>query len=142
MLATQVPTRGERLNNPGNVVKGTVHWLGISPDFDQPDPRFAHFEAPTFGIRAICKILISYSRLDGCKTLAAMITRWAPQDENDTEAYIADVEAQSGIAADQVVDVTKADDLAAVATAIIHHENGRCIYDGATINRAVQMALT
>lgn len=141
MLDTQ--TRGERNRNPGNVVyQEKIRWLGQVPDFERTDAKFSQFDSDVLGIRALCKILINYQKLDGCKTLADMIHRWAPPTENDTAAYVADVEQRTGLAADGPVDTTKASQVAAVARAIIIHENGRCDYDPALINRAANMALT
>lgn len=136
-------TRGEANHNPGNIILdvGTT-WLGQVPRLDQTDPHFCQFDSDVHGIRALCRILVSYQRLDGCKTLADVIRRWAPPSENNTDAYLADVSQRTGLAADQPIDFTSASELATVARAIIIHENGRCVYDADLINRAANMALT
>lgn len=134
-------TRGERNCNPGNVIRDTTHWLGMLPEIDQADRRFCRFSAPVYGIRALCRILLSYQRIDRCRTLAEVIQRYAPKSENDTAAYLADVVARTGIAADAPLDLEQKRELAAVARAIILHENGRCRYDAATIDKGAALAL-
>lgn len=132
-------TRGERQNDPGNIDRTSIAWLGMSSD--QTDPRFVGFTDPIYGIRAIGKILLSYQRIHGCGTIAKLISRWAPQSENNTKAYIAAVSLQSGINPDQPVDLTDLATLAKIITAIIHHENGEVIYSADLIAQAAGMAL-
>lgn len=135
-------TRGERNRNPGNVLyREEIRWLGQVPDFDRTDARFAQFDTDVYGIRALCRILVNYQKLDACKTLGDMVSRWAPPAENDTAAYIADVERRTGLAADGPVDLTRVSELATIARALITHENGRCNYNADTLNRAATMAL-
>jgi|SRR6185312_5952948 len=135
-------TRGEQNNNPGNIVRDTTMWLGMLKEVEHTDPHFCQFDSAVHGIRALCRILITYQRLDGCKTLADVIRRWAPPSENDTDSYLKDVSERTALAPDQPIDFTSASELATVARAIIIHENGRCIYDADLINRAANMALT
>jgi hypothetical protein len=132
-------TRGERQNDPGNIDRTSIAWLGMARD--QTDPRFVGFTEPIYGIRAIGKILLSYQRIHGCGTIAKLISRWAPQSENNTKAYIAAVSLESGINPDQPIDLTDAATLAKIITAIIHHENGEVIYSADLIAQAAGMAL-
>ena len=59
--------------------------------------RFCRFETPAYGIRAMCRLFITYqdARLakDGSRidTVAEIIERYAPSTENDTLAYIKSV---------------------------------------------------
>jgi hypothetical protein len=133
--------RGERLNNPGDIERSQIAWLGQVPDSQAVDPRFCQFDIPLHGIRALCRVLVSYQRLDGAKTLAQMVQRFAPPAENDTGAYLAGVAQQLGIAADATPDLGNANELAQVARAFILQEQGRCIYDGDLIAQAAAMAL-
>lgn len=141
---TDVPTRGERNNNPGNIVfVPTITWVGqLGLEADGPPgeaPRFIRFDCPENGIRAIAKILEAYHR-EGFDTIRKMIDRWAPPTENDTAAYIEDVAATLG---DDPDAPSLLDDLAleTLVEAIIHHENGRCIYAGAAVTEGVRRAL-
>jgi hypothetical protein len=135
------PTRGERDNDPGNLRRDTTPWLGLVPLSDCVEKAFCTFDTPVNGIRALCRVLLSYQRLDGCRTLAHVIERYAPKTENDTDAYLADVVARTGIGAGEAIDLEHPGELANVARAIIVHENGRCIYDPDTIGKAVGLAL-
>jgi hypothetical protein len=134
-------TRGERNSNPGDLERGKIAWLGQVPDAQATDARFCQFDSDLHGIRALCRVLLNYQRLDGAKTLAQMVERFAPPSENDTGAYLADVAGYLGIAPDAVPDLTSANELAQVARAFILQEQGRCIYDGALIAQAAAMAL-
>jgi hypothetical protein len=135
------PTRGERDNDPGNLRRDATPWLGLVPLSRCLEKVFCTFDTPVHGIRALCKVLLTYQRSDGCCTLAQVVSRYAPTAENDTHAYLADVAARMAIGAGDRIDLEDAVTLANVARAIIVHENGRCIYDAKTINAAVKLAL-
>lgn len=131
-------TAGERNANPGNIVFDPRNdWMGQCGQ----NGRFAVFESPLYGIRALAKILRRYQAADGCGTVAALIRRWAPPVENRTAAYIADVSRRLACTPDAALDLRTPETLAAVAKAIIIHENGRCLYDDALIREAVALAL-
>ena len=81
-------------------------------------------------------ILKNYRRY-GVVSIEQIIARWAPANENDTEAYIASVERTVGLPRNQVLMDA---DLPALVAAIIKHENGVQPYDIATIERGVSLA--
>ena len=135
------PTRGERNNNPGDIERSNIVWLGQLPDSQATDPRFCQFDTPLHGIRALCRVLLNYQRLDGVKTLEQMVERFAPPNENDTAAYLADVAGYLGIAPDAAPALTNTNELAQVARAFILQEQGRCVYSGDLIAQAAAMAL-
>lgn len=147
-----VPTRGERNNNPGNIVYDPhTDWQGqlgierLTPEeiAAGETPRFARFDAPAHGIRAIAKVLRSYFEKDGVTTLRAAIERWAPTTENNTDAYVAAVASECGIDPDEPFNEghgPDTGDFAELVRAIIHHENGRVIYSTDTIADAVAAA--
>ena len=135
------PTRGEANNNPGNIIRDTTPWLGLVPRAEATDRHFCQFDTAVNGIRALAKVLLSYQRLDGCRTLGDVINRYAPKTENDTDAYLRDLVARTGIGAGQTLDLEHSSELAIIARAIIFHENGRCLYDAATIAQAVALAV-
>ncbi|MGO8916226.1 MAG: structural protein [Stellaceae bacterium] len=135
----KAPTRGEKNVNPGNIRFDLLtQWVGQT---GRDDSGFCLFDRAEHGIRALCRVLLNYQRLDGCRTLEDVVRRYAPRTENDTGAYLADVLARTGIGASQPLDLEHPGELANVARAIIFHENGRCIYDAATIAKAVALAL-
>jgi hypothetical protein len=131
--------RGISNFNPGNIDRTDTHWLGMADD-QSADPRFIVFKSPEYGIRAIAKILCTYHK-SGFRTIRAMINRWAPAVENDSDSYVDDVAARSGIGPDdQIASLTPAI-LSALCQSIIRHENGQQPYPVATIEAGVSMAL-
>ncbi|MBU9831272.1 hypothetical protein J1779_15150 [Rahnella sp. FC061912-K] len=134
-------TRGIRNNNPGNIeFNDNNSWQGQTGS----DGRFAKFETPEHGIRALGRNLLSYGK-QGIDTPAEIIGRWAPPGkdgkENDTQAYIKSVCAQLGVKADQPLDLTNADTLANLCNAIMKQENGKVPYSAEQVNKGVQAAL-
>ena len=112
-------TRGIRLNNPGNIRKGVVRWVGQSSL--QPDPAFVQFLAPAYGFRAMCKLFLTY-RGRGLGTLREIISAWAPATENDIAAYLADVAHRTGFDPDAPIDVRDPAVASALAYGITMHE--------------------
>ena len=130
--------RGIRNNNPGNLEASSSNpWVGQTGS----DGRFAKFETPEHGIRALGRNLISYQR-QGIDTVGEIINRWAPpSDNNDTAAYIKAVCAQLGVTANQPLDASNPDTLQALCAAIIKHENGTQPYSPDQLSTGVSAAL-
>lgn len=128
--------RGIRNQNPGNIRHSSAPWLGKA--VKQTDAAFVQFTAPKWGIRALYRTLCTYQRKHGLKTIAAMIGRWAPPNENDTGAYVMAVARAVGVPSDKPVDIV-ADKSAAAALvkAIIKHENGSQPYTDAQIMEGI-----
>lgn len=131
-------SRGIRNNNPGNLeYSKTNPWSGQTGD----DGRFAKFETPEHGIRALGRNLLSYQR-QGIDTVSDIINRWAPpEDNNNTPAYIKAVCEQLGVAPDQQLDASNPDTLKALCAAIIHHENGSQPYSDQQLASGVSAAI-
>lgn len=83
-MEKQKTPRGIRNNNPLNIRKGN-DWQGER--HPQTDHAFEEFESMEMGLRAGFKVLQSYvkRRID---TPAKIIARWAPANENNTQAYL------------------------------------------------------
>lgn len=130
--------RGVRNNNPGNLEASSSNpWVGQTGS----DGRFAKFETPEHGIRALGRNLISYQR-QGIDTVGEIINRWAPpSDNNNTAAYIKAVCAQLGVTANQPLDASNPDTLQALCAAIIKHENGTQPYSPDQLSTGVSAAL-
>lgn len=130
--------RGIRNNNPGNLeYSKTNPWVGQTGD----DGRFAKFETPEHGIRALGRNLLSYQR-QGIDTVSDIINRWAPpSDNNNTDAYIQAVCAQLGVTPDQQLDASNPDTLKALCAAIIQHENGSQPYSDQQLATGVSAAI-
>ena len=82
-------SRGLRNNNPLNIRKTKTTWTGQKTD--GTDTQFCQFLKPAFGWRAAFKLLHRYYTIYGLKTIELIVSRWAPSNENDTEAYIESV---------------------------------------------------
>jgi hypothetical protein len=130
-------TRGIINNNPGNIRLGAVKWQG---EIDGADPAFIKFSGPEYGIRALAKILLTYFNKYQLRTVEAIINRWAPPAENDTEGYISDVARRMNVAPDETLDLTSHVILLDITEAIIVHENGQNPYDLATLSKGVGLA--
>lgn len=87
-------TRGIRNCNPLNIRRGSA-WQGLAPV--QNDPQFCQFMHTSWGLRAAFVILRRYIKVQGCCTLRAIISRWAPASENDTARYIQFVANMVGV---------------------------------------------
>lgn len=139
--------RGIRNNNPGNIEKGKSKWQGLVLSMEETDPRFCEFKDPTWGIRALAAVIITYQDKYKIRTIRDIIGRWAPGHENDTSAYISAVCAATRIGAMEQLDLHRYEALCPIVEAIIRHENGRgpkktlnSWYDRATIDTALQRA--
>lgn len=113
-------TRGLRNKNPGNIRHNAANkWKGQS---GVDDKGFVIFSDYSHGVRAIGKILDSYKRR-GVLTIKQIISEWAPNSENDTNAYLSSVLKYTGQRAD-LIPVREEGDYTPLVMAIIKHENG------------------
>jgi len=131
-------SRGIRNNNPGNIRWGD-EWRGLVPEGQRTDKSFCQFKAPEFGIRAMIIILRNYQSKYGLKTITGIIKRWAPPNENDTQAYIRSVAQATGTDADKPIDLTDSRKLFPLLQAIIKHENGTQPYEYDVFIRALDL---
>ncbi|ENU2133634.1 structural protein [Salmonella enterica] len=132
-------SRGIRNNNPGNIRWG-YNWKGLVPKSQQTDKAFCQFTTPEYGIRAMIVILRNYQRRHGLNTITGIINRWAPPNENNTQAYIDSVAKSTGVAPDQHVNTTDSRFMMKLLQAIIRQENGVQPYSFDVFVRAVEMA--
>ncbi|NWB55154.1 structural protein P5 [Pseudomonas sp. F8002] len=144
--------RGVRNNNPGNIDYNPRNvWQGqLGLEVGVPSPRFARFDRPENGIRALGKLLINYRGKDGMPgvggpgidTVRETITRWAPGNENNTEAYIAAVARRLGVSANDVIDVRKPAILVLMVSGIIAHECAGFAYPETVLAEGLRRALS
>jgi hypothetical protein len=119
--------RGVRNNNPGNLRHGD-DWQGLSAS--QGDAAFCQFDDPVYGLRALMRVLVNYRRKADAQgkrivTIRQAINRWAPPNENNTNAYVNTVARRLGVDPDAPVDWSGVEMLIGMARAIVTHENGR-----------------
>lgn len=150
-MTAQAATRGIRNNNPGNIEIGAP-WQGLMPRermtaAQAAETRFCVFEDPTWGIRAIARILITYQdkrrARDGSPidTLEEIIERWAPPSENDTDAYVRHLRQVLGIEPGRQLDVHRYETMRALVIGIVRHENsGQQPYTDAQIDKGLVLA--
>ncbi|KEZ94983.1 structural protein P5, partial [Xanthomonas vasicola pv. vasculorum NCPPB 895] len=120
------PPRGVRNNNPGNIDRTGVAWQGEdrSAAARAREARFAVFDTPEDGFRALVKTLLTYQRKHGLRTVRGIINRWAPPVENDTGAYVREVAKALGVELGQCINVEAPATAFQLAKAIAKHENG------------------
>ena len=114
--------RGLRNNNPGNIRRNSDVFQGEKTSSDR---EFKQFKSMAYGYRAIFKILSNYYRNYKLDTIRKMIGRWAPENENDTEAYIKAVADYSGIPADDPIDINDREQMIRIGAGMSKVENGR-----------------
>lgn len=127
------PSRGVKNNNPGNLRKSKCEWVGkVKGD----DPEFETFSSPEYGIRAIAKLVTNYYN-NGFNTVAKIIDRYAPPNENNTNQYINFVADKVGISPNSKIDLE--DTLFYLVKAIIRMENGYDPYDDEVIEEGIDL---
>lgn len=94
---------GTQANNPLNIRYSAANrWLGQHPT--SPSLRgFCRFVSVAHGYRAAVVLMKRYITHYHCVTPAAIITRWAPPSENQTQLYIAAVCGRSGLKQNEII---------------------------------------
>jgi hypothetical protein len=118
--------RGLRNNNPGNIRLTKDNWQGLRTE--QTDPDFFQFETMAYGFRALFKLLKNYRKKYGCQTIAEIIERYAPRNENDTNSYILTVCRLMEVPSTFVPDVEDKETMFSLAASICFVENGEQAY--------------
>ena len=96
--------RGIRNNNPLNIRKSKDQWQGLRAQ--QTDAQFCQFESMEYGWRAAFKLLTrTYYHTYRLFTIRAIVSKWAPANENNTKAYIANVSKMTGIGPDEPIGI-------------------------------------
>ena len=114
-------SRGLRNNNPGNIRLSTVKYIGeVRPSKDK---SFKTFQSMAYGYRAMFVVLRTYYNNYRLNTIAKMINRWAPTNENDTSAYINTVSRLSGVDKSAVLKFDRAT-MVKIVAAMSYVENG------------------
>lgn len=139
--------RGIRNHNPGNLrpLSGGDTWdgqVGLDTAGGGPFVVFGFYDGKPgefWGIRALAKTLYNYQTRYGLTTPRAIIERYAPASENDTDAYAAAVASALGVGPDQPIDVVNnPGQHSRLTQAIIRHENGMQPYDLALVASVVE----
>jgi hypothetical protein len=113
--------RGIRNNNPLNLRHSRDTFKGEKMSTDKD---FEQYESIEYGYRAAFVTLHTYLVKYGCNTIEKIIARFAPPNENNTQAYIATVVKYSGVAADEALTATSGDKYILIVSAMSFVENG------------------
>ena len=87
------------------------------------DLSFKTFRSMSYGYRAAMKILKTYITKYKCDTIKSIISRWAPENENNTQGYIKTVSSRTKIPISQKITFTKGF-ICAIVSAMSYVENG------------------
>ena len=99
--------RGIRNHNPLNIRRTAKdQWRGMAEV--QNDRAFVQFKSLEWGWRAAFYLLTRtyYQKYRLC-TIRGIVSRWAPQCENDTRAYVENVSRLIGIEPDEPIGIPK-----------------------------------
>lgn len=130
--------RGIRNKNPGNIKRNNTQWQGMQ--LIQNDPEFVQFKHPKYGFRAMARILRTYQN-QGLNTIRQIINRYAPNSENDTQAYTDFIAKQLNISPDQMIKLEN--HMQPLIKAITAFEQGRLfasLYDDQTISEGIALS--
>ena len=122
-MGKQALPRGLRNNNPLNIRKNTDVFQGEKTP--SSDSQFKQFKTMAYGYRAALKVITNYYRLYHLKTIRQIIGRWAPENENNTSAYVKLVSSYSGIPSDDPIDITNREQMIRIVAGMSKVENGR-----------------
>ena len=119
--------RSVRANNPGNLRIGQP-WQGLMPreqmtPEQKAETEFCVFIDPTHGFRALAILLRNYHN-HGIVTPREIISRYAPNNENDTEAYIKAFAKGVASEPDAKIDLSRRMKMFWACQAIAMHEAG------------------
>lgn len=135
-MAPRKLPRGIRNNNPLNIRIGNV-WLG---EVDKPtDPCFEQFCTIEYGLRAAFVILRRYIRRYGHNTIRSIISTWAPNTENNTDAYVQRVASHVKMDADTPIKYEDTETMCKLVYAMCLVECGQEV-DRTKIRKAYNMA--
>lgn len=135
-------SRGYRNKNPGNIDWNARNkWQGqVGIEQAGSPPRFAVFETHEHGIRALAALLTTYQDRYNLRTVRGIINRWAPGNENNTDAYVHAVSRKIGVGEGDTLDLKTYAHMRPLVEAIITHELGGNPYEARVIDEGLRLA--
>lgn len=121
-MAEVILPRGLRNNNPLNIRHSSSNWQGKAAS--QTDKSFVTFTSRVFGYRAAMCIIRTYMTRYNKTCVDAIVKKWAPPIENNTNAYIEQVCKMSGLPRYANIWFSKKEDIVALVKAMAIVENG------------------
>lgn len=115
--------RGYRNNNPLNIrINSANNWQGkVTPN---TDGAFEQFTSMAYGFRAAFILIRNYINNYGATTVQAIISKWAPNNENNTAAYISAVCGSTGFSPDTIINPYNETQMCKLVFAMAIVENG------------------
>lgn len=115
--------RGYRNNNPLNIrINKANNWQGkVTPN---TDGAFEQFSSMAYGFRAAFVLIRKYINNDGLTTVQAIISKWAPNNENNTQAYITAVCGSTGFSPSTIINPYNQTQMCKLVYAMAIVENG------------------
>lgn len=141
VLPTQLGSRGDvpktigeaKFNGWMNFLAGGLYSNGAHNPGNLRRPGqttgFAGFPSDEAGIAAMARQLQIYANRDKLDTVAGIVAKYAPPNENDTRAYVGDVSRKTGFAPGQHIDLNDRATVATLVAAMVSHEQRGGHYD-------------
>lgn len=118
-------SRGLRNCNPGNIRRTRRQGLYRGEVEQASDPEFRTFAALKWGYRAMFVVLYTYQKRHRLNTPRQWIERWAPPEENNTEAYLKFVCQRAEVEPDQPISALEESQMLPFVAAMSQIENGQ-----------------
>lgn len=138
ITVAEIVPRGARLCNPCLLVKSDISWAGKVPS---SDPRFEEFDTLENGVRAGARNFVTHWRW-GLRTVAQLIEKHAPREENPTDSYIAFVASALGVGLDEPIDLLRLTTLIRFVRAVADFECDRWPIPAAVLQAGCARALS
>ncbi|MDC9615436.1 hypothetical protein PSI19_16485 [Xenorhabdus khoisanae] len=123
--------RNFRNNNFGNLVYVGQKGARLEDANAKGERTFAKFDTPEEGMRALANQITAYANgtskavgYQKLNTVESIITKYAPKNENNTEAYIANLSNALDVKADQQLDLSNPEVMTKMIRAISTIEGG------------------
>ncbi|EJC7980717.1 transglycosylase [Escherichia coli] len=136
--------RNYRNNNLGNLVFANQEGATLESPNAKGEQRFARFNTPEEGIRALANQVSSYyngtsaaAGYQKLQTVSSIISKWAPPNENNTNQYIDNVSKYLGVSPNEKIDVSNPEVMTQLVRAIATKEGGNPAVNNEFIKNAL-----
>ncbi|EHY4824488.1 transglycosylase [Escherichia coli] len=136
--------RNYRNNNLGNLVFANQEGATLESPNAKGEQRFARFNTPEEGIRALANQVSSYyngtsaaAGYQKLQTVSSIISKWAPPKENNTNQYIDNVSKYLGVSPNEKIDVSNPEVMTQLVRAIATKEGGNPAVNNEFIKNAL-----
>lgn len=127
------PRRGERNNNPLNLESNNIQWDGLVGH----DGPYCVFDTAQSGLNAGARDLYVKWSKDNLRTVAQIVRKFAPPEDNDTNAYIYSVCKRLGVSGGDKLNLDDDAVFHNLLDAMVNQEEGRDIYSLTQVAAAI-----